>query len=152
MSKKWTSVATEIVLAVCGVVFFVMSYDFNDGGTSLYAGAGYYPMLISGLMALFSITGILTDLFGKEKDSKKTIDISRIQNVGFVVAAIAIILAFWQFLHLFYVGALIGVGMLLVLLDPKPKTAKRIGFLLAIAAGMTVATWLIFEMALKIHV
>ena len=152
MSRKWTSVVTEIVLAVCGAVFFFMAYNFNDGGTSVYAGAGYYPMLVSGLMVLFSVTGILTDLFGREKDSKKTIDISRIQNVGFVVAAIAIILAFWQFLGLFYVGALIGIGMLLILLDPKPRTRGRLGLMAAIALGMTAATWLIFEIALKIHV
>ncbi|MBR1408036.1 MAG: tripartite tricarboxylate transporter TctB family protein [Clostridia bacterium] len=152
MSKKWTSIVTEIVLAVCSLVFFIMAYNFNDGGTSVYAGAGYYPMLVSGLMALFSITGILTDLFGKEKNSRKTIDISRIQNVGFVITAIAIILIFWQFLGLFYVGAVIGVGMLLILLDPKPKTGKRIGMMLAIAVGMTAVTWLVFEIALKIHV
>ena len=152
MSTKWTSIVTEIVLAVCGIVFFVMASNFNDGGTSLYAGAGYYPMLVSGLIVLFSVTGILTDLFGKEKDSKKKIDISRIQNVGYVVAAVTIILVAWQFFGQFYIGAFIGVGMLLILLNPKPKTGRLIGTMLGIALGMTVAAWLVFEYALKIHV
>ena len=73
MSQKWTSVITEAVLAICGVIFFYMSYSFNDGGTSAYAGAGYYPMLVSGLITLFSITGIIHDLAGKGKNNTKPI-------------------------------------------------------------------------------
>lgn len=152
MSKKWTSIGTEIVLAICGIFFFILSYNFNDGGTSVYAGAGYYPMLVSGLLTLFSITGILTDLLGKEKNSKKVIDISRIQNVGFVVLAVAIILVLWHFFDLFYLGAFIGIGMLLILLNPKEKTKKVIVTSVLISLGMTAACYVFFELALHIHV
>ena len=152
MSQKWTSVITEAVLAICGVIFFYMSYSFNDGGTSSYAGAGYYPMLVSGLITLFSITGIIHDLAGKGKNNTKKIDISRIKNVGYVVISIIIIVLFWQLLDLFYVGATLGVGMLLVTLNPKKATKKSLLIDAAIAVGMSIATFLIFELALKIYV
>lgn len=152
MSQKWTSIITEVVLAVCGIVFLYMSYNFNDGGTSLYAGAGYYPMLVSGLIIFFSITGIISDLFGKGKNNSKKIDISRIKNVGFVVIAIIIIVAVWQIFDLFYVGAAIGTGLLLISLDPKGISKKSVITSIIIAIGMSAATYVIFEFALKIHV
>lgn len=152
MSHKWTSVATEVVIAVCGAVFFWMAYNFDDGGGSLYAGAGYYPMLISGLITLFSIAGIIHDIFGKGKNNEKKIDISHIQNVGFVILAVVIIVAVWQLFHLFYAGGFVGIGLLLIALNPKEKTKKSIATALFIALGMCIASYIIFEYALHIHV
>lgn len=152
MSQKWTSVATQAVLAVCGIWFFIMSVGFNDGGTSVYAGAGYYPMLVSGLITLFSITGIISDIFGKGKANAKIIDLSHIKNVGLVAIAVAIIIAFWQFFDLFYIGAFVGMSMLLIYLNPNARTKKAILISLAIAVLMSVSTYVIFEFALQIHV
>lgn len=152
MSHKWTSVATEVVIAVCGAVFFWMAYNFDDGSGSLYASAGYYPMLISGLLTLFSIAGIIHDLFGKNRDNKKRIDISHIQNVGFVVLSVVIIVVLWQLLNLFYVGGFAGTGILLIALDTKKKTKKSVIKSLLIALGMCMAAYIIFEYALHIHV
>ena len=63
-----------------------------------------------------------------------------------------IIVLFWQLLDLFYVGATLGVGMLLVTLNPKKATKKSLLIDAAIAVGMSIATFLIFELALKIYV
>ena len=152
MSQKWTSVITEAVIAVLGIIFFVMAYRFDDNGGSLYASAGYYPMLVSGLITIFSVLGIFYDTSGKGKYNEKKIDISRIRNVGFMVLSVVIIVAAWQLLKLFYVGAFVGVGMLLIALDPKPKTPKSVAVALVIALGMCVASYVIFEHALHIHV
>lgn len=152
MSQKWTSVVTQAILGTCGIIFFVMSYCFNDGGTSIYASAGYYPMLVSGLIVLFSITGICSDLIGKEKTNEKKIDLSNIKNIGLVALALVIIITMWQILKLFYVGATIGVGILLIGLDPVKKDQKHIVRSVIIAVAMSIATYMIFEFALKIHV
>jgi hypothetical protein len=34
MSQKWTSVIAEGILAICGAIFFYMSYNFNDGAAA----------------------------------------------------------------------------------------------------------------------
>jgi hypothetical protein len=109
-------------------------------------------MLVSGLITVFSITGIISDVFGKGKDNTKKIDISRIKNVGFVIVATMIIIVMWQLLDLFYFGAAIGIGMLLILLDAKEKTKKSVITSLIIAVGMSAVSYALFEFALKIHV
>ena len=109
-------------------------------------------MLLSGLITFFSVAGIIHDIFGKGRNDKKKIDISHIQNVGFVILAVVIIVAVWQLLHLFYIGGFIGIGLLLIVLNPKEKTKRTIATALFIALGMCIASYVIFEYALHIHV
>lgn len=152
MSKKWTSIVIEAILMVVGIAFMRMSLTFDDGGKSLYAGAGYYPMIISGLLTLFSVTGILTDLFGKKKTDTSKIDISRIKNVGTVAIAIVIIMVFWRLLHHFYIGSFIAISVLLVSLNPEKNTKKSVIRDVFLSLVLCVVAFLSFEYALKIHV
>jgi uncharacterized membrane protein len=127
-----------------------MAYKFNDGSTNAYVGAGYYPMLISAILTIFSITGILTDLFSKEKNTKK-VDLKNIKNVGLITAAAIIIVSFWQFFNLFYPAAFVSLCLLLIFLSEKMKNRKNIIVSLVTALVFVILAYIIFDILLKFN-
>jgi Na+/H+ antiporter NhaD/arsenite permease-like protein len=151
MSEKNVSITTQSITALLSIIFFLMSYKFNDGSTNAYVGAGYYPMLITGFMALFSITGIFSDLFGKDKDNKNKIGLTNVKNAGYVILAMLIIVMSWQF-DLFYPATFVALAILMISLSIKKKTKKSVIVNIITSFIFTASIYVVFDLLLKVKI
>lgn len=152
MSKRAVSIATQAIIGIIGIIFFIKAYHFpSDSSGNAYIAAGYYPMLVCGLMTLFSVTGIYGELFGKEKENRQQLELGNKKNFIMVVVATVVIAGVWQVFNSFYLIGFLVFGAILLCLKPGKINGRKIGFSYGIAALFIGVLYLLFDILLKIR-
>ncbi len=139
MSADRTSGIAFLAVAVC---FGIPSFSYGLGST-LRFGAGMFPLVISGLLAIVGATMVLGSSAPASAEAVKSFDLRAMAAImaGLIVGAIML----QQF------GLLIAVPSTVIVASFASRELRPIG-VLAAAAVLTLFVWLVFVAGLHLPI
>ena len=156
MSYKKASIFVLIAMIFFGILGCYGSLTIEDsvvgsfagkGSGSFWSGPKFYPFLLCILIVLFSVWELIATLKDEEEKAVTWPNVSKSLSI---IVIISIWIFVWQHFHIFYPISVIASAAMLYILNPQPKSVKKVLKSLAVAAVTVLIVYLIFSVALKI--
>lgn len=139
VGRRWPEIAVALLLAALGVVVIADSVRVGIGWAEDGPRSGYFPFYIGLLLLASSIAVLVAQWRGRHADDEPFADREQLQRVGSVLLPMAVFVALLEPLGLYVASAaLIGWFM-------RRHGKHRIGTTLAIAIGVPLVIFLVFE-------
>ena len=154
MKQKHISIIAQAIITIIGLAMFIVAQGFEDfDGNNTYISSAYYPSIICILIVVFGIWGIVEDVIAiKHGDNEAKFKVENVRNLLLVLGAAIFVLAMWHFFSLFYPSVFAAVAVLMYFLRPNNESKmKHVGFSLLISAILLTLFYVIFDLALQVH-
>ncbi len=130
------------ILSLLGAIFiFSISRGFPDR-------AALMPSLISGIMALSSLTMILK-AFKQSRSGKSAFGNVSWLRLGVTILAWFTLIILSKWINFFILSAIFLFSIAL-LLHGRPENANEVGRFVAFSIGVSIALWLLFSLVLNV--
>ena len=130
--------------------FFYLSFGLPMMTRTVVIGAGYYPRVVSGLMAISSVAGFIAS-YRDRKMSQVIVDIPRSGYFFFVLLLAVVFITIWQVTGLYYTPSGLVILTLLWLLNPEPPSFKKALKTALVGGGLLGFVFIVFTVLLQVN-
>jgi len=150
MSFRTMSLMSLTFTLLVSIFFFYLSFDLPMSTRGMVIGPGYYPRVVSALMAIASVAGLITN-YRNRKTTQIIVDIPRPGYFFFVLILAIVFIAIWQMYGHYYMVSGLAILTLLWFLNPEPASPKKALKTALIGGGLLGFVFVIFGIVLQLR-
>lgn len=140
MSYKIASYVSLIFFAIIGVLFFSSSLQLPEASGQTI-GPEYFPRLLSILLIIFCIISLLST----KKKKEEHVEFKNPRYIIFTVLLSIVFIGLWHMFGLFYIFAFGYMAILFYFYNQDKHSIKKALKYIAIALGMAIILYVLFE-------